>query len=71
MGWDGIWDRMLGRDWDWDGILRDGMGVEFCVSAQVIEQIIVFVGARYKHVEIHEENGSTNIPFSARISVDP
>jgi hypothetical protein len=34
--------------------------VEFHVpSAQVIE----LVGARYKHVRIHEENGSTNIPL--------
>ena len=27
------------------------------------EQIIVFVGARYKHVRIHEEYGSTYIPL--------
>jgi hypothetical protein len=45
--------------------------VEFRVPpAQVIERIIVFIGARYKHVTIHEENGCTNMPFSARISAD-
>jgi hypothetical protein len=51
---------------------RVGRTVEFRVpSAQVIERIIMFIGARYKHVRIHKENGSTNIPFSARISADP
>jgi hypothetical protein len=46
--------------------------VEFRVpSAQAIEQIIVFIRTRYKHIRIHEEHGSTNIPFSARTSADP
>jgi hypothetical protein len=38
--------------------------VEFRVpSAQVLEQIIVFIRARYKHVRIYEENGPTNKPL--------
>jgi hypothetical protein len=41
---------------------RKSTSVEFRVLlAQAIEQSIVFVGAGYKHVRIHEANGSTNI----------
>jgi hypothetical protein len=36
--------------------------VEFRVpSARAIEQNVVFVGARHKHLRIHEENGSNNV----------
>jgi hypothetical protein len=48
-------------------LTRVAVMASFCVEfrvplAQVIERIIVFIGARYKHARIHEENGSTYIP---------
>jgi hypothetical protein len=46
----------------WEGATQRRAPIVEFPSAQVIEQIIVFVGARYKHVRMHEENSSTYIP---------